>query len=219
MTIRAVVFDMDGLMFNSEDVYWMVGTELLRPRGHEYTRELADAMMGRPPKSAFFVMIDHCNLDATWQQLAKESEEAFLRLMPGRVLPMPGLFELLDALEKAGIPKAIGTSSQLVLAKAVLGQFNLEPRFQFVLTCEDIVHGKPEPEIYQKAAARLGIDPSEMLVLEDSQNGCTAAAAAGAFTVAVPGEHSDSQDFSMASLRIDSLADPRLYAAIGIEIQ
>ncbi len=73
------------------------------------------------------------------------------------------------------------------------------------------MYGKPHPEIYLTAAQRFGISPAEMMVLEDSQNGCLAAAAAGAFVVAVPGEHSREHDFSMASLLVDSLADRRLY--------
>ena len=133
--------------------------------------------------------------------------------MPGRLAMMPGLSELLDALEKASIPKGIATSSARRLTEACLAPFDLARRFRFILTAEDIVQGKPHPEIYQTAARRFGTPPQEMLVLEDSQNGCRAAAAAGAFTVAVPGEHSREHDFSVARLVIDGLSDPRLYAA------
>ncbi len=129
---------------------------------------------------------------------------------------MPGLLELLDALERAGIPKAIGTSSSRELVDACLEPFGMRRRFQFILAAEDIVNGKPHPEIYLTAARRFGVPPAEMAVLEDSQNGCLAAAAAGAFTVAVPAEHSREHDFSSASLVVDSLADPRLYRALGI---
>lgn len=213
---KAVVFDMDGLMFNTEDVYWLVGSDVLQRRGCQFTRELSDAMMGRPPISAFDVMIKWHSLTDSWEQLAQESEDCFLELMHGRVQPMPGLMELLDALEKARIPKAIATSSQKVLVRALLALFHLEPRFQFILSAEDIQQGKPHPEIYFKAAQRLGLPPQEILVLEDSQNGCCSAAAAGAVTVAVPGEHSAAQDFSAATLQIDSLADPRLYRLLGL---
>ena len=123
---------------------------------------------------------------------------------------------LLAALEEAGIPKAIGTSSARPLVDACLKPFNLGQRFQFILAAEDIAHGKPNPEIYLTAAQRFGVRPAEMMVLEDSQNGCLAAAAAGAFTVAVPGEHSRQHDFTAASLVAHSLADPRLYAALDI---
>jgi HAD superfamily hydrolase (TIGR01509 family) len=130
--------------------------------------------------------------------------------------PLPGLHELLDALEGAEIPKAIATSSTRALVEACLKPFDLQKRFRFVLTAEDIVHGKPHPEIYLTAAGLLGVAAGEMMVLEDSQNGCMAAASAGAFTVAVPGEHSRDHDFSSASLIADSLADPRIFAVLGV---
>jgi pseudouridine 5'-phosphatase len=212
---RAVVFDMDGLIFNTEDVYTLVGCELLRRRGCEFTSELKDAMMGLPPRPSFEKMIQWHNLDDTWDELTLESNEIFIRLLPDHLAPMPGLVQLLDGLEAAKIPKAIATSSCRELADACLSPFGFQRRFQFVLTAEDIVHGKPNPDIYLTAARRLGLPPGEMLVLEDSENGCRAAVAAGAFTVAVPGEHSRQQDFGMASLVIDSLADPRLYAVLG----
>jgi beta-phosphoglucomutase-like phosphatase (HAD superfamily) len=102
------------------------------------------------------------------------------------------------------------------LVYACLEPFGLQKRFQFILTAEDIVHGKPHPEIYLTAARRFGVVPAEMMVLEDSQNGCLAAASAGAFTVAVPTQHSREHDFSRAALIADSLADPRILGALGV---
>ena len=212
----AVTFDMDGLMFNTEDVYTLAGTELLARRGFPFTPELKDAMMGLPPRAAFEVVIERHHLHEAWDVLAAESSEIFLGLLTERLATMPGLPELLAALEKAGIPKAIATSSGRRLTEACLAPFQLAPRFCFVLTAEDIARGKPDPEIYLLAARRFGVPPGKMLVLEDSQNGCRAAAAAGAVTVAVPGEHSRHQDFSAANLVIESLTDRRLYEALGL---
>ncbi len=214
--VRAVVFDMDGLMFNTEDVYWQVGTELLARRGFEFTRKLNQAIMGRPPRACFEEMIRWHTLDDSWDALAAESEEIFLEILDDHLAPMPGLFELLDRLEAAGLPKAICTSSARRLLVAILSRFDLEPRFQFALTAEDITRGKPHPEIYQKAAGRLGIEPPEMLVLEDSPNGCLSAVKAGAFVVVVPSEHTRDHDFAAASLVIESLAHPALYEATGL---
>jgi len=213
---RAVVFDMDGLMFNTEDVYYDVGVELMHRRGRQYTRELSDAVMGRPPRFCFETMIRWHALDDRWEAMAAESEEIFIGLLDDRIEPMPGLLELLDALEAAEIPKAICTSSTRRLLGAILSRFQMEPRFQFTLTAEDIRHGKPHPEIYLEAAARFGLAPEQMLVLEDSQTGCRSAAAAGAIAVAVPGEHSKGQDFSAASLVLEGLADPRLYDVLRL---
>jgi len=215
--MRAVVFDMDGLMFDSESIYTMVGTELMGRRGLEFTAELKDQMMGLPPEPTFKVMIAYHNLTEEWDELAAESDKIFVSLLDEHLEEMPGLWELLDSLEAAGIPKAIATSSNSRLTDEVLSRYNLQSRFEFILTSKDITHGKPHPEVYLKAAEQFNLPPSEILVLEDSRHGCTAAIAAGTFTVAVPGHHSREQDFSDASLVIDGLGDPRLYEVLGIE--
>jgi beta-phosphoglucomutase-like phosphatase (HAD superfamily) len=114
------------------------------------------------------------------------------------------------------MPKAIATSSGPAFVTSVLARFALAPRFKFILTCDDIVEGKPHPEIYLMAAARFGLLPAEMLVLEDSQNGCRSAVAAGALTVAVPAGHSQDHDFTGAALVARTLADPRIYELLGL---
>ena len=126
----------------------------------------------------------------------------------------------MDALEKASIPKGIATSSARRLAEACLAPFDLARRFRFVLTAEDIVQGKPHPRRSIKPPrGDSGRRRREMLVLEDSQNGCRAAAAAGAFTVAVPGEHSREHDFSVARLVIDGLSDPRIVRGSSVNVK
>lgn len=212
----AVVFDMDGLMFNTEEVYWDVASELLRRRGLVFTDELNAAIMGRPPQPCFETIIRWHNLNERWEDLAAESESLFLQMVENRLEPMPGLFPLLQALEEACIPKAVCTSSRRRVLEKLLGAFDLEPRFAFTLTAEDVTRGKPDPEIYLKAAERFGIPPKRMMVLEDSPAGCSAGHAAGAFVVAVPNVNSRRMDFSCADLIIPSLADERLYRALGL---
>ncbi|MBN2580847.1 MAG: HAD-IA family hydrolase [Pirellulales bacterium] len=214
--MRAVVFDMDGLMFNTEDIYTMTGGELLRRRGCEFTGSLKDEMMGLPPRESFEIMIRRHRLSETWQELAVESNRIFLSILDGQLATMPGLLSLLDALRRADLPLAVATSSARELLDACLSRFSLQDRFAFFLTAEDVTQGKPHPEIYLTAAARFGIPPREMAVLEDSQNGCRAAVAAGAFAIAVPADHSRNHDFRGANLIVDTLADPRLYAALGL---
>lgn len=212
---KAVVFDLDGLMFNTEELYQYVGAVILERRGHGFPTELLNAMMGRPGAVALQIMIDWHGLSDTVEQLALETEEVFAEILDVRLELMPGLLELLDALERHALPKAIATSSGRKFVTDVLSRFELEPRFEFILTAEDITHGKPDPEIYLLAAKRFGVQPAQLLVLEDSENGCRAAASAGAFTVAVPGGHSRNHDFRGVSLTIDTLADPKLYQALG----
>jgi HAD superfamily hydrolase (TIGR01509 family) len=213
---RAVVFDLDGLMFNTEDLYQDVGTEMLRRRGKTFDAELLDGMMGRPANAALQLMIDYHQLDCTVGDLIVETDSLFADLLEHRLEQMPGLADLLVALERASLPKAIATSSGPTFVRRVLDHFSLAPRFEFILTCDDIREGKPHPEIYLLAASRLGCLPQEMLVLEDSQNGCRSAVTAGAIVVAVPGGHSLRHDFSGAALVANSLADTRIYDLLRI---
>lgn len=213
-SIRAVVFDLDGLLVNTEELYQHVGGELLRRRGRTFGPDLLDAMMGRPQQVSLQIMIDWHGLDDTIEALAAETREIFAGLLDTRLETMPGAVPLLDGLAARGLPRAVATSSGPDFAHDVLGRVGLRDQFAFVLTSADVVRGKPDPEIYLAAAGRLGVEPGAMLVLEDSQTGCRAAVAAGAVTVAVPGGHSRRHDFGGAALVADSLADPRIHALL-----
>ena len=218
-SFEAVVFDLDGLMFNTEDIYLQVGAEVLRRRNKLFTPELVDAMMGLRPAQAIARMIEWHNLSDTVQQIIEaESRAIFTPLLDTQLEPMPGLFPLLNAIESAGIPKAIATSSSRRFAEEVLGRFALIERFTFSLTAEDVNHGKPNPEIYQIAAKRLGVTPTAMFVLEDSQTGLTSAVASGAYAVAVPSTHSARHDFSQAAWIAGGLNDPQIYALLSLPL-
>lgn len=214
--LRAVTFDLDGLMFNSEELYQEVGATLLSRRGKQISGELLDQMMGRQAHVALGVMIDWHQLSDTPEQLAAESAEIFVELLPARLQPMPGLLDLLASLEAANIPKAIGTSSSRTFVDRALALFDLAPRFNFILAAEDVEHGKPAPDIYLLAARRHGVAPIEMMVLEDSQNGGQAAVAAGAYAVAVPHGQSLAHKFPGVQFMADTLTDERIYEALGI---
>ncbi|MBX3441878.1 MAG: HAD family phosphatase [Planctomyces sp.] len=206
--IRAVTFDFDGLMFNTEEVFHLTGTELLRRRGKEPTPAVFHAMMGRRAEEAFAQLIRIMELRDTIDELRIESEEIFFTLLDDILEPMPGLFELLELIERRGLPKAVATSSERSYLTKLLSRFELESRFQALLTAEDVTHGKPHPEIYQRAAQRLGVAPSEMLVLEDSEAGTRAASAAGAYIISVPHRHSRHFSFQDARAIASSLTDP-----------
>jgi HAD superfamily hydrolase (TIGR01509 family) len=214
--LSAVVFDLDGLMFNTEALYQQVGTELLARREKRFEAELLDRIMGRKSAVALQIMIDWHGLSDSVPLLAEESEQIFAEILDTQLQCMPGLEALLAALESAGVPKAIATSSSRRFVDNVLGRFDFAPRFQFILTSEDVVEGKPHPEVYQQAAAQFGLPPRQIMVLEDSENGCRAAVVAGTFAVAVPGGHSRTHDFSGVQFIADSLNDARIYAALSL---
>lgn len=206
--IQAVVFDLDGLMFNTEAVFDRSGRELLRRRGKEMTEELLLKMMGRRPDEAFMAMIQMMKLTETIEELKEESQLIFAELVTEMLAPMPGLFELLDHIEDYQLPKAVATSSPRPYLEDILGRFDLLHRFPMTLTAEDVVHGKPNPEIYLKSAEKLGIPVENMLVLEDSEAGTNAAASAGAYIISIPHEHSRKHNFKNSRYVATSLADP-----------
>lgn len=213
---RGVTFDLDGLLVNTEELYQDVGTELLRRRGKPFEPELLDRMMGRPQQVSLRIMIDWHSLNDTVEALATETKEIFTSYLGARLAPMPGAVALLDSLAAARIPFGVATSSGPDFAHDVLGRVGFLDRMGFVLTCNDVREGKPHPEIYLAAAGRLGVIPSQMLVLEDSHNGCKAAVAAGAVAVAVPGGHSHRHEFDGAAFIATSLADRRIFEALDL---
>jgi HAD superfamily hydrolase (TIGR01509 family) len=215
MTIQAVVFDLDGLMFNTEDVFDISGHELLQRRGLAMTDEIRDAMLGRRPTEAFANMLRLTGISEAIDDLMVESREIFYGLLDDHLQPMAGLFELLDHLDGLALPKAVATSSPRAYMQDMLNRFLLLDRFHETLTAEDVTRGKPEPDIYLKAAERLGVEPSRMIVLEDSEAGTRAAAAAGAIAISIPHRHTARHDFSAATHIVESLADPIIYRLLA----
>ncbi len=206
--IAAVCFDLDGLMFNTEHVFYASAEVLLGRRGLPMTRAAMNAMLGRRPLESFQNLVDLLGLKETPAALLSESRVIFYDLLETRLESMPGLFELLDRIEAKGLPKGVATSSPRDYLAHMLGRFQLQPRFPVTLTAEDVTHGKPHPEIYLKAAQALGVEPANMLVLEDSHAGTKAGVAAGAFVVSIPHEHTAGHDFSGTQHLATSLTDP-----------
>ena len=214
--IRAVAFDLDGLMFDTEALFFRVASEMLHERGKQFTHEIMAAMIGRQAVVAYPAMKAMADLPESPEDLLAEVKERFFALMDSAVHPTPGLFSLLSQLEARGIPRAVCTSSRRAYAERLLNNHGLSSHFAFTLCAEDVTRSKPDPEIYLTAASRFGIAPSEMMVLEDSPAGLTAARDSGAFAVGVPHEHSPSENLPMADLIVMRLDDPAVFARLSV---
>ena len=197
-------------MLNTEQIYFDVGQSILQRRGRVFTEKLQRGMMGLPGKKAYEFLIEAECLDATPDELTLESDEIFSSLLPSRLNTMPGLVSLLDYLDDQRLPRCVATSSRRVFAESSLNLVGVLPKVDFIVTAEDVQHGKPAPDIYLLAARKMGLTPNQMLVLEDSQHGCRAGVRSGACTVAVPGDHSRDHDFSGSHFVATSLSDPRI---------
>lgn len=215
-TIRSVAFDLDGLMVDTEPIFVEVARRLLGKRGHELQPRMLQAMMGTPARQAFQVFREQYGLQETVEVLTAESWHEFFDILGEQPAPlMPGVLDLLDLLERRGVPRAIATSSSAAYVERVLAPHRLLSRFAFVLTADDVRLGKPFPEVYERAAARFGHGPAEMLVLEDSVNGMKAAKAAGARCIVVPHDLVPRDQLAAADAVLPSLESPRLKHILG----
>ena len=212
--IRGVALDMDGLLFDTERLYWEVGDTVLQRRGCRFSKELQRRMMGRVGVASMQQMIEFHSLDDSPEQLLQESDALYGQMLSEDLLPMPGLDQWIDLLQRLKLPFGLATSSRRKFVEVIIESVSWRDRLTFMLTGDDVTRGKPDPQMYLMAAQELSIDPSQMLVLEDSGNGCAAAVAAGAYTVAVPSEHTIDQSFDGAQLIAESLTDPRLWALV-----
>ena len=192
--IRAVAFDMDGLLVNTEELYTQVGTQILQRRGRKFSSQLKNAMTGLPGPQAFALMIERENLTDSVDVLEAESQAIFESILPTQLRLLAGVSELLDHLDQYAVPRCVATSSSARFARTVLTQVGVRERFAFVVTAEDVPRGKPHPDIYQQAAERLGVSPPEMLVLEDSHQVARRDLPAALYDRR-PGPHSLDHDF------------------------
>ena len=208
--IRAVAFDLDGLMFDTEALFFHVASEMLAARGKQFTREMMAAMIGRQAAIAYPALKELAELPDSPEELLAEARSRFFALIDTAVHPTPGLFAILHAVERRKLPRAVCTSSRRAYAERLLSQHGIFAHFSVLLTAEDVARSKPDPEIYLKAADRLGVEPAHLLVLEDSPAGVAAGSAAGAFTVGIPHEHSPAHALGQARLVVDRLDNPQL---------
>jgi HAD superfamily hydrolase (TIGR01509 family) len=215
--IRAVVFDLDGLMFDTEALFHRVAAEMLAARGKVLTPEIMRAMIGRRAVDAGNAFRTLAGLEEPVEALMAEARARFQAEMDTAVHPTPGLFALLDRLEAKRLPLAVATSSRRAYAERLLAGHGLLDRFGFVLSGEDVERGKPDPEVYLKAVARFAVPAESVLVLEDSAAGVAAGKGAGAFTVGIPHDHSPAEGLTAADLIVPRLDDPAVLALLGEE--
>ncbi len=208
--IRAVIFDMDGLMFDTEILFYEAQRKMLKKRGKMMTSDLKQKMMGRKIEDAISVLLAELYVKETIEQFFNEQFEELKLLAKTRLKPMAGLFELLDFLEKSWIRKTVATSANRAWTDIIFSKFNLANDFEFILTGDDVNCGKPNPEIYLKTTESLKLNPKNCLVLEDSLNGIKAAKTAGCFAVAVPNISVVKESFKEADLVVNNLASKEL---------
>ena len=218
--IEAVVFDMDGVLLDSEPIWRAVEVQVFRRLGVELREEDLHRTMG--VRIGDVVRLwherhpwDEPSLDRVADEIVERVAEAIER----EASLHEGAVEAIDCFRALGLPLALASSSPMRLIEAVLRMGRLEDRFDAVLTGEDEEHGKPAPDVYLAAARALGVRPERCLAIEDSINGVRAAKAAGMVAIAVPPPETRDGDAGGADLILGSLdeLDDRIWEATGTQ--
>jgi beta-phosphoglucomutase-like phosphatase (HAD superfamily) len=212
--IRAVVFDMDGVIFDTEPLYFAAEDEMLRRRGLRFTPALAEKIMGMPGLVAMDWLRRELGLPDSADELFREAQAGFRRRLELELRFISGFEDFFAAACDRALPRAVATSTHGELARQMLERFDLPRRFHAILTRDDVRLGKPHPEVFLKACAALRSEPWETLVLEDSLHGVTAALAAGCRTVAVRHGHNRHLRFPAGTPEVETLADPWLHTLL-----
>jgi len=180
MGIKAIIFDMDGLMFDSE----RLTMEAIKKVGQTYQYAIKDEhiheIIGTNQKFAKTRLHERFGEDFPFEDIMKQKKIDLLEYYQTEGVPKKeGLVELLEFLKEKKLALAVATSSYRESAAFILKKAEVFPYFDAIVCGDEVINSKPEPEIFLKAASTLGVSPEECIVLEDSENGLIAAQKAG----------------------------------------
>lgn len=203
----AVVFDMDGVLADSEPIYNAAMQSVLTPLGHVITEEHQNAVMGLGIEDTWRYLADTFGIEGSTEHLSTAYNDELLVLLAQVHVTLPGVRELIDALKQRNVPIAVASSSLPAWIEALLGGLGLLDAFDVLVSRRMVPNGKPAPDIYLQAAKLLNTDPPHCIAIEDTPNGLASAKAAGMFAVQVRASSTAFPPLPNADLVIDSLAD------------
>ena len=192
--MKAIIFDMDGLMIDSERLYIQSEREIARRFHKQVREETIWNMMGRKPIESMRILKEDLNIAVEAEELLRMRDEMMREKLKNDLIPMQGLTLIVDTFY-AKLKMAISTGAPREFLNIVLQRLHLESKFDILQDSDDITHGKPNPEIYLTTCDKLRLKPVECVVLEDSSNGAMAGKRAGCYVIAVPSEYTRKQDF------------------------
>ncbi|TET31633.1 MAG: HAD family phosphatase [Anaerolineales bacterium] len=204
--IKAVIFDFDGVVIESESIAYQVWCEVLGPYGKNFTEEIYHNVIGRGPLESVEYLIEILGHPLSPQELLETYWSERTERVCRDVSPAPGIIDLMQFLMDRGLVLGVASNSPSRYVIEVLEAMGLAEYFGCVRCREDVVQGKPAADVYLAAAACLEVDHECCLALEDSPIGLQAALNAGMRCIVVPNEDLKGEDFSGAEGRFGSLS-------------
>lgn len=208
--INAVIFDMDGVMIDSEPLWERTEKIMMAGKGLEYTPVYREKIVGLGQKDSAKLLKHTFSLSSEIEDIINERLSILLDIYDKELLLNYGLLDLLNDLTENNIRRALASSSPYKVIKFVLDKFDINKYYETVISGDFVESGKPEPDIYLYTANRLGLKPESCVVIEDSINGIISAKKAGMKCIAVPDKRLDPAGFRPADIILDSVADINL---------
>ncbi len=184
--IEAVLFDMDGLLLDTEALYAQSMQAAARALDREMPISFWPSMVGVPARDCNEMIRDFYGPDLDIEAFRREFSVHFGQLRESGIPVKPGVIELLDFLKERDLPAAVATSARRSAAEHHLAHAGLIDRFIAIATVDDVARAKPHPDVYLEAARRIGVAPVHCIAFEDSNIGLMAAHAAGTMAIMVP---------------------------------
>ena len=211
MELAAVVFDMDGLMLETETLYKASWQRAAIALGYELDDEFYLTLVGRANSECEVALLARFGTEFPLAEFRSRWSRSWrTQAETSGISAKPGLVELLSFLEQRGVPVAVATSSDAQYAEFSLRAAALGERFETVVTGDTVSQGKPAPDIYLEAARRLGVVPTDCIALEDSDAGVMSASQAGMLALMIPDLKPPSREAARAAFRVlGSLYDAR----------
>lgn len=208
MRIQALIFDMDGLLVDTEHLAYTAMEAFLAKHTLERRQEIHDQMLGRRLPEAIAIVKDGYGLEHPLDDLITDYAIMRRDTLIGNVKPMPGAIEAVTFGHAAGLKIGLASSGLRDQVALSLNEAGLAGMFEVEVTGDDVTRGKPAPDLFLKAADGLAVEPGACVVFEDAPAGVAAAVNAGMRAVAVPNEHSQGMEFAIApEISLESLHD------------
>lgn len=196
-TLQALIFDMDGLMIDSERLYFEAEREIAGKFHKEVKEETLWKMMGRKPLEGLTIFVRDLSLPIDPIEAVRIRHDLMRQKMLNDLEAMPGFFHIIDAFS-GKLRLAVSTGAPKEFLDIAVDKLAIRHKFEVLQASDEIINGKPHPEIFLKTCQKLGLEPEACLVLEDSENGVKAGKGAGCYVIAVPSEYTAKQDFRSA---------------------
>lgn len=202
--MKAVIFDMDGVLVDSQPYHFKADIDTMAEYGVIKDQKFYESFAGTLTADRMRTLKEMFGLDVPVEEMTIKRENMILDIMGKEdIKPVSGIPEFLRSIEEKGLTTAVASSSDYKLINLILDRLKIAQYFDSVTSGSDVKRGKPSPDVFLLAAERIGIEPSECLVVEDSENGVKAAKAAGMKALGYINPTSGKQDLSLADFITD----------------